>query len=66
MHGEGKKMKESRAKGRGGLEKVSSFTPCLRRFFLNLWGWTKYEGHGVMLASSLRCLQRYLFTYFGY
>ena len=34
MHGEGKKRKRSRAKGRGGLERLSSFTRCSRRVFL--------------------------------
>ena len=38
MHGEGKKMKGSRAKQRGGLENIFEFCALLAtHFFLRLW-----------------------------
>ena len=45
MQGEGKKMKESRAKGRGGLENIFEFYALLAtRFSLRLWLVRRREG----------------------
>ena len=45
MYGEGKKMKGSRAKGRGGLEKFFEFYALLAmRFSLRLWLFRQREG----------------------
>ena len=58
MHGEGKKMKGSRAKGRGVLEKFSCFTRCSRRVFLCVIGVLDDVGGGVMFVRALQCLPR--------
>ena len=47
MHGEGKKRKGSRAKGRGGLENFFEFYALLvTRFSLRLWPVRRQEGRG--------------------
>ena len=45
MHGEGKKMKGSRAKGRGGFEKnFECYALLATRFSLRLWLVRRREG----------------------
>ena len=59
MHGEGKKMKGSRAKGRRGLEKIFEFYALLAaRFSLRLWlvrrrGGRRYAPTSVTVLTAL-------------
>ena len=39
---------------------------CSRCDFLDLFGTTKIEQHGVMFLIALRCLRHSLFTYVSY
>ena len=52
MDGEGKKIKGSRAKGGGGLEKLFIFTRCSRRVFLCVIGVLDDVGGGVMFVRG--------------
>ena len=41
------------------------FKGCSRSVSLYLYGVLEGERHGTVLLSSVRCLQRYTFTYFS-
>ena len=46
-----------------GGKRFSTFTRCLRRGFLFIYGVLVGEGHSVMFLLALRRLRCYLFVY---